>query len=256
MLIPFESTYALYHQGDHMGELCALLAQTPVFAVVALATNIVTRRDLGSMALFTGLLVATLTCSTLKKVFKEPRPSGPDYPGYLPGDEYGLPSNHATFTSFLAVYTALWSLTGRWRSPYSLLRFALAIGALGFAVSVAASRVYLHYHTVKQVSYGGVVGGSMGLVWFAAVETLLRGRLAGWLVALPLAKWLRVRDLSDVDTLEVEYAAVTGGGSVGGGKMGGVGGGGGSSPKAASIRPSSSSSSPKARASSPGKKRL
>jgi len=252
MLVPFESTYALYHQGDLLGEFSALLAQAPIFAVVALATNIVTRRDLGSMALFAGLIVATLTCSVLKKVLKEPRPSGLDYPAYLPGDEYGLPSNHATFSFFLAVYTALWSLSGRWRTPHFLAGVALAVGALVFAACVAASRVYLHYHTVKQVFWGGAVGGTLGMVWFFAVEVLLRGRLAAWLVALPFLKWLRVRDFSNIDVLEVEYAAHCSS------QFGGVGQGGGSSPRAASIRggSSSTSSSPKARVSSPGKKRM
>lgn len=206
-LTPLDLTYVQYTQGDKVGKLCALLSCAPPFILVSLATLLLSRRDLATAALATGLLLAAALSSALKPLLRQPRPQGFGL-DHVSGYEHGMPSSHALFCAFAAAHVACWALSGRWREPSLLWRAALAGAALALAAAVAAARVYLHYHTLEQVAVGGALGAALGAAWFAATEVLLRPHYAA-LAGLPLARWLRVRDCSSVDVLRVEYEATT-----------------------------------------------
>lgn len=54
---------------------------------------------------------------------------------------------------------------------------------LRFITSVCAFRIYLLYHTWKQVFYGGVVGMMVGVVWFFITQEVLTPifpKIAAW----------------------------------------------------------------------------
>ena len=70
-----------------------------------------------------------------------------------------------------------------------------------------ASRVYLGYHTPRQVLAGYVVGLGLGCAWHAVTESLLRPRFAA-IAEWPVCRALLIRDCSDVDVVQAEYAAV------------------------------------------------
>lgn len=202
-LRPFGWTYVLYTHGDHLGHLLALFSMTPVFVIVALVTTLAQRRDLATFTMLVGQLGNELLNLILKTCIKEERPNSLHQ--YAP--RYGMPSNHAQFMGFTAVYLTLWTIK-RWKvSP--LWRAAAALGLQGLAAIVIASRVYLLYHSVAQVVAGAAVGAVAGGAWFAAVELWLRPQFPAW-ASSSIGRLLLVRDCTDVNVVMAEYEAVMG----------------------------------------------
>jgi len=66
-------------------------------------------------------------------------------------------------------------------------------------VLVGYSRVYLGYHSVRQVIVGGVLGVVFGAVWFELVAV----RVASWLFRVGFYEWevARVLGLRDSSTV-------------------------------------------------------
>ena len=81
---------------------------------------------------------------------------------------------------------------GPWTLPQ---RGLLSGGAVAVAGLVAWSRVYLGYHTVRQVLAGCVAGAGCGAAWFAVTYLLRETGALAWALELPVARWCRVRDL-------------------------------------------------------------
>lgn len=80
--------------------------------------------------------------------------------------------------------------------PWSMPERALvSAGAFVVAGLVAWSRVYLGYHTSKQVFAGLGAGSVSAIGWFAATAVARQVGLVDWLLALPVARWFRLRDL-------------------------------------------------------------
>ncbi|KAK3903754.1 PAP2 superfamily-domain-containing protein [Staphylotrichum tortipilum] len=80
--------------------------------------------------------------------------------------------------------------------PWTLPQRAFAsAGALVVAGLVAWSRVYLGYHTVRQVAAGCVAGGGCAAAWFAVTYLMRETGALAWVLELPPARWLRMRDL-------------------------------------------------------------
>ena len=204
---PFAVTFCKYLPGDRVGGLSCLLSLTPMFVLISLGTLLLSRRDPATLTLILGLILSTLFNDYLKLVIKEPRPcSDRMYCSLSEGDVYGMPSGHTQFQAFAAAYITLWALCGRWREPSLLLRVLTVVACWASVACVGASRLYLHYHTTKQVAVGGALGVALATVWYAGVERLRPAFAA--LAASPVGRWLRIRDCSEVDTLLVEYAAV------------------------------------------------
>ena len=118
------------------------------------------------------------------------------------GKGYGMPSSHAQFVSFFSVSLTLFLLLRHQPHPTAThspttfaQRAALSALALFSAGAVATSRIYLSYHTPKQVLVGCAAGAVFAVVWFGFTSVL---RSSGWLewgLDFQLARWLRVRDL-------------------------------------------------------------
>ena len=66
------------------------------------------------------------------------------------------------------------------------------------ALTVAWSRVYLRYHTIKQVTVGFSFGILFGFLWYYIVETIFRPFIYPTLVGNPISKFLLLRDSSHV----------------------------------------------------------
>lgn len=114
------------------------------------------------------------------------------------GKGYGMPSSHAQFVAFFAVYIGLFILfrhspTTSSRSGLSriILSFVISFGAL----AVAVSRIYLTYHTVRQVLAGCAVGMVFAGVWFIFTGFLRERGWIDWALEHSIAKLLRIRDL-------------------------------------------------------------
>ena len=113
-----------------------------------------------------------------------------------------MPSSHAQFVSFFSVSVALF-LLARHRphpththTPLPILeRYAVSLLGLAFAAAVAASRVYLNYHTPKQVLVGCAFGVVIAIFWFAFTAYLRWSGWLDWALEHRLARYFRVRDL-------------------------------------------------------------
>lgn len=80
--------------------------------------------------------------------------------------------------------------------PWTLAERALAsVFVLAVAAAVAWSRIYLGYHTPKQVVVGAVAGAASAGVWFAATHVVRQSGLLHWALESPPARGFRLRDL-------------------------------------------------------------
>lgn len=118
------------------------------------------------------------------------------------GKGYGMPSSHAQFVAFFSVTLTLFLLfrhvphPTETHTPFSFAgRFVLSLLAIASAGAVAVSRIYLSYHTQKQVLVGCACGALFALVWFAFTTYLRRAGWIDWALSTWLARAFRVRDL-------------------------------------------------------------
>jgi dolichyldiphosphatase len=118
------------------------------------------------------------------------------------GKGYGMPSSHAQFVSFFSIYLSLFLLFRHKPHPTNTHtpttfteRFLLSVAALGSAGAVAWSRIYLNYHTPKQVIVGCSAGAVCAVAWFVFTTLVRRSGWLEWGLDLWPAKILRMRDL-------------------------------------------------------------
>lgn len=153
--------------------------------------------------MFAGQLACEALNFALKRLIKEERPR------QIHGKGYGMPSSHSQFVAFWSVSLTLFLLVrhnppkflrGRAQSsihrPWSLLeRVVVSLGAMVIAAATAWSRVYLNYHTPKQVLIGCGAGVMSALVWFTATSILRQSGWMSWGLETVVARAFRLRDL-------------------------------------------------------------
>lgn len=125
------------------------------------------------------------------------------------GKGYGMPSSHSQFVAFFAVSLTLFLLfrhvptPSTSYSPSTLLeRLLLSFVACLGASAVAASRVYLNYHTPKQVCVGAAAGVTFAIVWFLFTTYLRRTGWIDWALDTSVSRKLRFRDLVTTEDLQ------------------------------------------------------
>ncbi|KAH9901887.1 PAP2 superfamily protein [Xylariomycetidae sp. FL2044] len=193
-------THVHYDPTDNVSYLCAWLALVPQGLCVMYATLIWSTREIEIALLFAGQLACEAINFALKRLIKEERPAR------MNGKGYGMPSSHAQFVAFFAVSMALFLLLRhqppspgvrkRNHSPMTLLERAVwSVLGLATAAAVAWSRVYLNYHTPKQVLVGSAAGTVSAVLWFIATSIVRKSGWLTWAMESPLVKWFRVRDL-------------------------------------------------------------
>ncbi|OIW29898.1 PAP2-domain-containing protein [Coniochaeta ligniaria NRRL 30616] len=80
--------------------------------------------------------------------------------------------------------------------PWSLIeRVAVSAVALVLASMVAGSRIYLGYHTPKQVLAGCLAGFVCAIGWFAVTYLLRQTGFLAQALNWPVVRWFRIRDL-------------------------------------------------------------
>lgn len=113
-----------------------------------------------------------------------------------------MPSSHSQFVAFFSFTFLLFLLFRHTPKPSTTHRqltfperVAVSLLACLGAGAVAASRVYLNYHTPKQVLAGSIVGTIVAAVWFAFTRQLREHGWIEWGLDTQLARLVRVRDL-------------------------------------------------------------
>ncbi|KAL7903569.1 PAP2 domain-containing protein [Trichoderma sp. SZMC 28014] len=196
-------THVYYDPDDYISLLCAYLALLPQALCVVYATLIFSTREAEICLAFAGQLACEALNFVLKRIIKEERPR------LIHGKGYGMPSSHAQFVAFWSLSLALFLLVRHkplssrgkakiWEGgrPWTLVeRLAVSLAGVVVAAATAWSRIYLNYHTTKQVAAGVSAGFVFALVWFVATETLRRTGWLAWGIELPPARMLRIRDL-------------------------------------------------------------
>jgi dolichyldiphosphatase len=124
------------------------------------------------------------------------------------GKGYGMPSSHAQFVAFFSLSLSLFLLLRHVPTPstsYSpssfVERLLVSLAACLCAAAVAASRVYLNYHTPKQVLAGVAAGISFAVAWFVFTTCLRRWGWIDWALETWLSRKLRMRDLITAEDL-------------------------------------------------------
>ncbi|KAJ5545500.1 hypothetical protein N7461_007804 [Penicillium sp. DV-2018c] len=172
-------THVHYNPNDKLSFASAWLALVPQALCVSYATLIWSTREVEVIMMFVGQMASEVLNWTLKRVIKEERPQG------IYGKGYGMPSSHAQFMTFFSVYLTLFLLFRHSQASASsypnvavLLRILVMLGLCIGAAAVAASRIYLNYHTPKQVFAGCAAG-----FWIE------------WTLDTTISRLVRVRDL-------------------------------------------------------------
>jgi dolichyldiphosphatase len=208
-LKPFGLTYVRYAAGDHIGLLLSVVTLLPILIPAQLGALLLVRRDWETLVFFVGIIGNVAINGVLKHAIREPRPfsacsaSIDSSFGVGSHEEFGMPSNHAQFMGFVAMFMTLY-LGTRVKAPtFELIGIALASW---FAAGLCSySRVYLGYHTPIQVVAGTGAGALAGAAWFALYIYKL-APLGRQLVNTDLFRRLLIREHSTVgNVLKAEY---------------------------------------------------
>ncbi|KAI9742071.1 MAG: hypothetical protein M1834_000461 [Cirrosporium novae-zelandiae] len=189
-------THVHYNPNDPISYICAWLALVPQGLCIVYATLIWASREVEILLMFAGQLGCEALNFILKRWIREERPK------QMYGKGYGMPSSHSQFVVFFSLSLALFLLfrhaphPSTTHTPTTLLeRLLLSILAFIAAAAVAASRVYLNYHTPKQVFVGAVAGAVSAGFWFIFTTYLRRAGWIDWGLDTYWARMLRMRDL-------------------------------------------------------------
>lgn len=208
---PLSLTYVTFPENDIIGKIFAWSSLLPIFILVAFITLIIFRREVHTILLFLGILLNEMVNMGMKSYFKAPRPCRPGDDKLL-YSKFGMPSSHAQFMCFFATYMLCFAyirLKTRESEKFmdNIRRHVLSLSAVGGAVIVCVSRIYLYYHTLEQVFIGFVIGSICGILWFCVVEKLCMP-YSQKLVNTKLGEFFLVRDSSAIpDILWFEYTA-------------------------------------------------
>ncbi|KAL1303976.1 hypothetical protein AAFC00_000422 [Neodothiora populina] len=191
-------THVHYNPNDPLSHASAWLALVPQALCITYATLIWSTREAEVLLMFGGQMACEATNWVLKRLIKEERP-------HIHGKGYGMPSSHAQFVAFFSVSLTLFLLlrhnphapgASSTHIPTSVFeRLVLSVLVLGGAFAVAQSRIYLNYHTPKQVLVGCAAGTVFALVWFGVTTYLRRAGWVEWALDFAVARYFRIRDL-------------------------------------------------------------
>ncbi|TKA75718.1 hypothetical protein B0A49_03197 [Cryomyces minteri] len=192
-------THVHYNPADPVSYVCAWLALVPQALCITYATLIWSTREAEVLLMFAGQMSCEALNWALKRLIKEERPR------QMNGKGYGMPSSHAQFVAFFSVSLTLFLLlrhnphaphASPTHIPTSFAeRALLSLAALASAAAVAGSRIYLNYHTPKQVLVGCATGAGFAMVWFAVTTYLRHAGWIDWGLDMRIAKYFRMRDL-------------------------------------------------------------
>lgn len=147
--------------------------------------------------MFGGQMACEALNFVLKRVLKEERPAK------MHGKGYGMPSSHAQFVTFFSLTLAFFLVFRHVPKPatasHTPLSMGSRIGLSGLAIAgaglVAWSRIYLSYHTPKQVLVGCLAGVICAVGWFSFTAVLRQYGVLAWILEQPAVRLFRMRDL-------------------------------------------------------------
>ncbi|XMA07950.1 hypothetical protein WAI453_000741 [Rhynchosporium graminicola] len=190
-------THVHYDPNDHISYFCAWLALVPQALCIIYATLIWSTREIEILMMFGGQMACEALNFALKRILKEQRPK------QMHGKGYGMPSSHAQFVAFFSLSLTMFLLFRHVpkkptpsHTPLTMgLRVVLSGLAMGCAGLVAWSRIYLNYHTEKQVVVGYAAGTASAIGWFAITTVVRQSGLLEWILEQYPLRLFRMKDL-------------------------------------------------------------
>ncbi|KAK9300352.1 hypothetical protein QLX08_006897 [Tetragonisca angustula] len=207
--IPLSLTLVEYPQGDLFGKFLALISLIPFVIIAGFITLILFRRDLHTISFFSGVIFNECINFILKHTICEARPMKRNAV-YV---EYGMPSMHAQFIWFFAMYTTLFICIRLHHANNSSIsekfwRITVIAACIIVAILMTYSRVYLLYHTNSQVLWGTFIGLTLGAVWFAITHVVLTP-IFPIIVSWRISEYLLLRDTTLIpNILWFEYTNI------------------------------------------------
>ncbi|KAF8248822.1 PAP2-domain-containing protein, partial [Wilcoxina mikolae CBS 423.85] len=169
-------THVYYNPTDPLSLLCAWLALLPQALMIVYVTTLFCTRELECILMLSGQLFCEAINFALKRAVREERPKR------IHGKGYGMPSSHAQFSAFFFLYLGLLlvrrGLGGKEMQRWKRKGYMAAAGV--GSVAVAMSRVYLNYHTVRQVVVGYMAGLVCAVAWYAVTAWGREKVVMGW----------------------------------------------------------------------------
>jgi dolichyldiphosphatase len=161
------------------------------------ATLIWSTREIEILMMFGGQMACEALNFALKRILKEERPK------QMHGKGYGMPSSHAQFVAFFSLSLTLFLLfrhVPKKPTPsHTPLSVPARVGLSGLALAnaglVSWSRIYLSYHTPKQVLVGVAAGTFSAVSWFLLTAVVRQIGLLEWILDQYPTRLFRMRDL-------------------------------------------------------------
>ncbi|KAI8138014.1 phosphatidic acid phosphatase type 2/haloperoxidase [Fennellomyces sp. T-0311] len=188
-------THVQFDARDKFAYLLAYITLSPLAILVFYASIIVSRREIAGISILAGQLLNEGLNAILKEYLQIARPNS-----HL-GAGYGMPSSHAQFIWFFAIFGSLY-LWKRITVDYPIQKAVVSVAMFALALLVSYSRVYLGYHTLLQVIAGTTIGCIFGIAWYGFTEYgLRRSGLIQWVLDHPVGKLLYLRDMRTIDNV-------------------------------------------------------
>lgn len=198
-VIPFDDTYILYDPEDPLAYLSVYFTLLPVLILAFYLSWFIVTRELEPCFIAFGQVCNEVFNNVVKNHIREPRPGSLFRDAQLASFQqgtvrsgYGMPSAHAQFMGFCTAYFAL-QIWLRWTGNPPFERAAILLLIMLLAVGVCASRVYLQYHSARQVWLGYQLGAYVGTIYYLAVQTT-RALQIPTLILHYAPRWLYLRD--------------------------------------------------------------
>ncbi|KAL2007354.1 hypothetical protein VTN00DRAFT_8792 [Thermoascus crustaceus] len=189
-------THVHYNPNDPISFISAWLALVPQALCVMYVTVIWASREVEVFLMFAGQMLCEALNFALKRLIREERPQ------QIYGKGYGMPSSHSQFVAFFSLSLTLFLLVRHipnqstsYSSPTFMERATLSFLACMCSGAVSISRVYLNYHTPRQVLAGYAAGAIFAIFWFFFTTYLRRAGWIDWALDTQLARMARFRDL-------------------------------------------------------------
>ncbi|EJC99978.1 PAP2-domain-containing protein [Fomitiporia mediterranea MF3/22] len=196
-----ELTHVLYDPDSHVSLALALVTLSPILLMASYAALAVVTRDLLIIHMWAGQFACEGFNWLLKHLVKQGRP-----PESL-GNGYGFPSSHSQYMGYFAAFLYMhlffrhrFTSTGYWIID-TLWRVLVYIGLAVWTGIVCYSRLYLTYHTIRQILWGAGVGVALGVLTYTVTELIPffypdspLGRFRRIFLSHPIITWLRIKD--------------------------------------------------------------
>ncbi|XP_014247822.1 dolichyldiphosphatase 1-like [Cimex lectularius] len=165
---PLKLTLVEYPKDDLLGKILAFSSLSPLGIGAGFVALILFRRDLHTIVFFIGTILNELLNQILKTIICDPRPIFRN----MQHNDYGMPSSHAQFSWFFTTYVIYFVFIrlhhmNNNTTLESVWKAVIVLGCVFLAIIVSVSRIYLQYHTWKQVFCGALLGILFGTIWFA-----------------------------------------------------------------------------------------